>query len=640
MCGIVGYNGAFSPEALRAANQLQRHRGPDGEGLWYDSNKTVGLAHKRLSIIDLSPTGSQPMADLSGNVVIVFNGEIYNFRELRLELEKEGGRFRGHSDTEVILNLYLRYGIDMLPRLNGIFALAIWDARHHELFLARDALGVKPLYFAETPKGFAFASEIKALFPLLPQEREMDIPALHRYLSFLWCPGEGTPLRNVRKLLPGEGMVVREGKVLRRWKWYRLPVFRGVAEDLSEPEALVGTADHLRRAVHRQLVADVPVGAFLSGGLDSSAVVAFAREKCSDIRCFTIEISGGHEEGMPDDLPYARRVAAHLNVPLEVVHVKAENMASDLEGMVGQLDEPLADPAALNVLYISQLARDHGIKVLLSGAGGDDIFTGYRRHLAMNYELYWNWLPQKIRSGLDRWTAKLDQRVPVGRRLKKLFNGAGLEGDQRLTNFFLWANESELHSLYTPGFLEKLDNEVADQPLLDFLKPLPTHIAPLTRMLALEQRFFLSDHNLAYTDKMSMAVGVEVRVPFLDTDLVEFAARIPVNMKQKGKEGKWILKKAMEPYLPDNIIYRQKTGFGAPLRHWLRCELRDLLEDVLSEKSLKQRGLFEPKAVRALIKQNENGQVDAAYTLLSLICIEIWCRSTFDSADCQGTIYA
>ena len=309
-----------------------------------------------------------------------------------------------------------------------------------------------------------------------------------------------------------------------------------------------------------------PVGAFLSGGLDSSAIVTFAREVNPDLRCFTIEATGGREEGSTDDLPYARRVAKHLGVKLDVVNIDAQRMAYDLERMVFQLDEPLADPAPLNVLYISQLAREQGIKVLLSGAGGDDLFTGYRRHRAVQAEWLWNWLPQTIRQGLDRIAAGLDQRRTWARRLAKLFNGAGLEGNARLVNYLVWASEKDLLGLYSDGFREQLASAQAVAPLIDFLQPLPEDTQPLQRMLALEQRFFLADHNLTYTDKMSMAAGVEVRVPFLDTDLVNFTQRIPLHMKQRGQVGKWILKKAMEPYLPHDVIYRPKAGFGAPLR--------------------------------------------------------------------------
>lgn len=630
MCGILGAWGQSVAARVREANALQAHRGPDDSGHFLDVQAQVALSHVRLSIQDLSPLGHQPMFSEDQSVVLVYNGEIYNFRELRAELEAAGVHFRGHSDTEVLLALYLREGAAMLSRLNGIFAFAIWDQRKQEMLVARDALGVKPFYYAELPTGFVFASEIKALLPLLGTDRSLDADALHRYLSFLWCPGEGTPLKAVRKLLPGEAMVLRAGRVIRRWPWFQLPVFGPVHGDMDEASAISGTLAALRTAVHRQLVADVPVGAFLSGGLDSSAIVAMAREQTADIRCFTIESSGGAEEGYADDLPYARRVASHLGVPLDIVQIDSARMAADLERMVYQLDEPLADPATLNVLYISQMARDNGIKVLLSGAGGDDLFTGYRRHLALRYERLWSRLPAGMLRAMEELTAGLDQSRPLFRRMSKLFSGAGLHGDARIANYFVWTRDSHLKGLYSREFKASLGAQPATQPMLDFLAPLPESIPALERMLALEQRFFLADHNLIYTDKMSMAAGVEVRVPFLDLDLLAFAARIPPRFKQRGTVGKWVLKRAMEPYLPHDVIYRPKTGFGAPLRRWMRHELRELLGDVLSPDSLRRRGIFDPAAVQRLIQQNDAGQVDAAYTLLSLLCIEIWCRRFVD----------
>lgn len=634
MCGISGFQSINTflieyPSLLMACQALN-HRGPDDSGIFYDAVQGIGLGHNRLSILDLSPLGHQPMKSDDESVVLVFNGEIYNFRELRDDLEKKGVTFRGNSDTEVLLHLYLTEGDEMLPRLNGIFALALWDGRKQALMIARDAFGVKPLYFAALGNIFAFASEIKALFHLVPQVRELDIASIHRYLSYLSCPGDGTPLKDVHKLGPGQAMWVRKGNVERKWVWYQLPIFRGITADLDKGSAIAGVEFHLRQAVQRQMVADVPVGAFLSGGLDSSAIVAFAREKNPDIHCFTIDSVGGQERGVIDDLPYACKVAQHLGVSLDIVTIDHKRMADDLEMMVSQLDEPLGDPAALNILYISRLARTQGVKVLLSGAGGDDLFTGYRRHRALQAESYWNWLSHGARKSLEKITASLDQRSAFSRRLSKLFNGAALDGNERIANYFCWIKEAELLALYTPETRHALGAQLATKPMIDFLEPLSGGIAPLDRMLALEQRFFLTDHNLNYTDKMSMAAGVEVRVPFLDLDLVDYSARIPMRFKQRGSEGKWVLKKAMESYLPKDVIYRPKTGFGAPLRRWMRYDLRAILGDLLSSESLKRRGLFDPSAVQNLISANDLGKVDASYTLLSLMCIEIWCRRFID----------
>lgn len=630
MCGIIGICGRIDTEALKSGLSSLAHRGPDDSGIFIDEPAHIALGHRRLSILDISPLGHQPMVGADGSVVLIFNGEIYNFRELRAELEAKGFSFRGHSDTEVLLNLYLAEGEAMLSRLNGMFALAIWDKRKQSLLIARDALGVKPLYYAALNGCFAFASEIKALLHLVPQARELDVVSLHRYLSFLWCPGEGTPLKAVRKLLPGEAMWVCKGQIAQRWNWFQLPIFHGISPDLDQQTALKGTATHLRQAVHRQMVSDVPLGSFLSGGLDSSAIVAFAREINPNIHCFTIECKGKQESGVVDDLPYARKVAKHLGVPLDVVSISSNKMANDLESMVAQLDEPLADPACLNVLYISQLACQKGIKILLSGAGGDDLFTGYRRHRAVMAEPLWGWLPLGARKKISTLDQRLNLLNPLQRRLGKLLSVAAHQGIERTTEYFRWTQENLLLNLYTAETRKILGSELAVTPMVEFLQQLNHKATSLDHMLALEQRFFLADHNLNYTDKMSMAAGVEVRVPFLDIDLVNFVARIPNGLKQHGRHGKWILKKAMEPYLPHEVIYRTKSGFGAPLRQWMRLSLHDLIGDLLSKKSLKRRGLFEPIAIQRLIDDNNSGKVDANYTLLSLLCIEIWCRTYLD----------
>ena len=632
MCGIAGYS--LSSDISLADDTLLKmlkkivHRGPDDQGIFQDHRTKVGLVHSRLSIQDLSPLGHQPMFDKDKKIALVFNGEIYNFQELREELVKKGIKFDGNSDTEVLLNLYILNGKEMLSQLNGIFAFAIWDSITQTLFIARDNFGVKPLYYSSINSCFFFASELKALLPILNENHNLDYESIQRYLMFLYCPGKGTPMKSVSKLLPGEAMIVHKGKIIDIWKWYQPVFFKKKNKNLlTKNHAIEGTRNHLRSAIKRQMVADVPIGAFLSGGLDSSAIVSFAREQKKDIKCFTIESSDKSKHEGIDDLPYARKVAKHLDVPLEVVKINSNKMASDIENMVKILDEPLADPASLNVLYISRLAREQGIKVLLSGSGGDDIFTGYRRHFALTTEHWWTWLPSGIRNLLFKGSLKLNQNNLYYRQITKLFSGANLERDDRLVNYFSWIKRADLENLYSSEFSSAIKKSNATSIMLDFLKELPSNTSKLDRMLALEQQFFLADHNLIYTDKMSMAAGVEVRVPFLDKELVEFAYNIPDHFKQKGKEGKWVLKKALEGYLPNDIIYRPKSGFGAPLRQWMRNEFRELLGDILSIESLRNRGLFNPTAVWKLIDKNNKGDVDASYTLLSILCIEIWCRN-------------
>jgi len=628
MCGIAGVLGG-NLQFIENANLAISHRGPDDYGIYINNLLKVSLSHRRLSILDTTSFGHQPMLSDDGKVIIVFNGEIYNFKELRSDLTRQGYTFRGRSDTEVLLNLYLSEGKGMLSKLNGIFAFAIFDENSKTLFIARDAFGVKPLYYSSQNNIFSFSSEIKSLLKLMPGKQKLDAESINRYFSFLWCPGAGTPLKSVKKLLPGEAFIVKNGCIIDKWLWYKLPILHNPKKDIGKSQAISGVTKYLRRAVHRQMVSDVPLGAFLSGGLDSSAVVAFASELDPNIKCFTIETRGKQDNGVIDDLPYARQVAKHLNVELEVVSIESHKMASDLESMVVKLDEPLADPAALNVLYISQLAKNQGIKVLLSGVGGDDLFTGYRRHYALQLEKYWGWMPIAVRAGMESIFGNLDVNNSFGRRLSKMFNGAGLNNSERLINYFRWTDDSLLQSLYSPEFRCQLIDNNSNQVMQDFLESISAE-SSLDKMLALEQRFFLSDHNLIYTDKMSMAAGVEVRVPFLDLELVSFASKIPDKFKQKRSTGKWVLKKAMEPYLPKHVIYRAKTGFGSPLRTWIKYDLNEIIRDLLSTESINNRGIFLAKEVQQLIVDNNDGKIDASYTLLSLLCIEIWCRAYVD----------
>jgi len=656
MCGIVGFQGDFSKDLLQAMTDAVAHRGPDGEGiamLSADGGPPTGFGHRRLAIIDLSSAGRQPMTvgpDPGGGMLagltLVFNGEIYNFRELRVELVAAGHRFASATDSEVLLHLYERDGLGMLNHLNGIFAFAIHDARasgrpagveRGSLFLARDHLGVKPLYYAETSRGFLFGSEIKALMRDSALSREIDPAALHYMLAYLWTPAPRTVLASVRKLEPGTALLVRGGKVRRRWAFYDIPYDGTVS---SDSEAMLSTelADHLSTAVRRQLVADVPVGAFLSGGLDSSAVVAMMRRALPDqrITCFSIGFRDGMGlEGTTADLPYARRVARHLGVDLEEIEVESDAIGR-LEEMVALLDEPQADPAPINALMIAERARAMGIPVLLSGVGGDDLFGGYRRHWALAFERCWSWLPRGIRSGVQAVASTAasgagpGQSRPALRRLAKMFAYAGDDSDRRLVSYFWWSTEQVRRALYTREFSDRVAKVDTAAPLLNSLQRIPSERDPLQRMLYLEARHFLPDHNLNYTDRAGMAVGVEVRVPLLDLDLVRFATRVPAGLKQRGRVGKPLFKRAMEPYLPRDVIYRSKSGFGAPLRRWLRQELRPMVDDTLEASSLRHRGYFEPTAVRRLVELDRAGHVDGSYTIFALMCFELWCRRFVD----------
>lgn len=632
MCGIAGFYGTFNRSLLNKMNHIQAHRGPDDCDTWYDEEYGIGFAHRRLAIIDLSSLGHQPMWDTNKQIVICYNGEIYNYKELQQGLEADGYTFKSESDTEVILNLYLRDGVDCLAKLNGIFAFSLWDTRIEKMLLARDGLGIKPFYYAITDRGLLFASEMKAFVSEDDLDKTLDSEALLYYLGYLYAPYPYTPLLEVRKLPPGHAAWVTPQGFDSLWKYYHIPYDQKI-KPIGVEDAIVQMQAHLKQAVERQMVADVPVGTFLSGGLDSSAITAFASQLVnpSDLNCFTIDFQGEefHKDGIVADIPYARQVADHLGVKLNVIEV-GPMMATRFEEMIYHLDEPQADPAPLNALFIAELARQNGIKVLLSGSGGDDIFSGYRRHQALAYEKYWSWLPYFARQSLKMVSSYAPPRQTWGRRLAKAFEYAGESESRRLASYFLWLNPQRIQKLAGPQLKEVFASADPLRPMLKVLNALPPSTPPLNKMLALDSSHFLTDHNLNYTDKMGMATGVEVRVPLLDPDLISFATQLPPDLKQKGNMGKWIFKKSMERYLPHHVIYRPKSGFGAPLRHWLRNDLVTYVTDTLSVDSLNNRGLFDPLEVQTLIQQDKDGKIDAAYTIFALVCIEIWCRLFLD----------
>ncbi|HUI65291.1 MAG TPA: asparagine synthase (glutamine-hydrolyzing) [Bacteroidota bacterium] len=661
MCGIAGFSGPFEAALLGGMGVTLAHRGPNDQGeiVLGEGIRRVGLAHRRLSIIDLSEQGHQPMMSrcercgTSGEINpvrglwLTFNGELYNYQELRRRLQAKGHRFFSQTDSEVLLHLYAEEGQSMFPQLNGMYAFAIYDGRRQnrnggepgDLMLARDAIGVKPLYFSETPKGFLFASELKALLQSEDVPRDIDPVAVHHYLAYLWAPAPRTMLKSVRKLPPGQALLVRDGRIVRQWSHYTLPYGQD-RWDRSEASLAQELADRIEAAVERQMVADVPVGAFLSGGLDSSAVVAMMRRARPHHRpvCYVIGFKGGeHIEGGPDDVPYAQRAARHLDADLRVIEV-GPDLIHRLEYLLYHLDEPQADPAPLHVLTIAEQARRDGIPVLLSGTGGDDLFSGYRRHVALKLERLWGWLPEFARRGLahaivpvcDGLSEKRWSRAPWVRRVRKAAVHAASTEDERLISYFHWSEDSVRRSLYTDPLAQALAAEETSAPLRASLDLIPTERDPLARMLYLETKHFLADHNLPYTDKASMAAGIEVRVPLVDVDLVEFAARLPSHLKINGVTTKSIFRKAMEPFLPREVIYRPKTGFGAPLRRWIHHELGELVEDVLQPSSLNARGLFDATAVRQLMQADRAGRVDGAYLIYAVICIELWCRLFLD----------
>jgi len=627
MCGISGFLGPWPEPLLHAMNDCLAHRGPDGKGILFEPAARIGLAHRRLAIIDLSDDATQPMADASARHVIVFNGEIYNYKSLRVVLEQLGASFQTQSDTEVLLQAYAQWGEECLGKLQGIFAFAIWDREARSLFLARDHLGVKPLYYAALTKGFLFASELKAIALCPDVSREIDRQAVADHLGFVWSAGEQTMLRHVRKLRPGHCMSVDANGVCVR-RWWRAEL-RAAGPERGDARTLAGLIDEV---VRDQMVADVPVGALLSGGVDSSAIVAAMTRAVEPARITTFCASvakGGASDNFGDDARYAREVAMRLGVKLIEVPTEA-SLIDELKDMVWRLDEPTADFAALQTMKLAQAARANGITVLLSGVGGDDLFTGYGRHTAG--------LIYALANGARPLAALLKFLPPsslLGRRLRRIGQLMALLEDEMLI-------EAMSFSEVDAARRAKLLAAAAHVPdaLTDSLAA-TRGCHPVERMIDLELAAFLPDHNLNYTDKMAMRAGVEVRVPLIDPKLVSFAQRLPLADRISLGATKRILRASQKGRLPDSVLRRPKQGFGVPMRAWLAGPARPLLEELTSEHVLAARGLFVPSEAAALRTAFLAGTVDAAFTLFPMMAIELWCRALdeFPAARLGDSVY-
>jgi asparagine synthase (glutamine-hydrolysing) len=660
MCGIAGFAGNFDGGVLARMGAAIAHRGPDasGDAVYASDGATVGLANRRLAIQDLSPAGRQPMtlqcpacappdAPVNERLWLTFNGEIYNFPELRREFEQAGHRFFSRSDSEVILHLYARHGVSMLRRLNGIFGLAIYDGRPRgqrdgvrpgDVIVARDGLGVKPLYYSESPRGVLFASEMKALLACGPGyvDRTIDPVAVSQYLAYHWVPAPRTVLESVRKVLPGEYLILRRGGVASRTIFYRLPASAPAQRPFDE--MVTEFRDQLRAAVTRQLLSDVPIGAFLSGGLDSSAVVAMIRQAQPDYRlpCYTMAFDDDFSsEGSPSDLPFARQAAQHLDVNLIEVHA-GPRVVDRLDEVLFALDEPTGDPAPINAYLIAERAHADGLKVLLSGTGGDDILGGYPRHRWLGLEPLWDAIPLGLRQPVSTWARGVLDGGGVGtadfaaKRALKLVGQLDQPQPRRLAGRLQTTQPALRSRLLHPALRAAVGEGHDLDPLLDTLAALPESADALTRMLHLEQRHFLADHNLNYLDKTTMAFSVEGRVPLLDLEFVEFAATIPSELKVSRQTGKYIFKKAMELFLPHEIIYRGKAGFGVPLRRWMTRDLSARVRDTLSSCVFRERGMFDQAAVLRLLDETMTGTADGSYPLYSLLAFETWCQRVLD----------
>lgn len=628
MCGIAGLIHCGDPDSLRRMMTSLGHRGPDSSGLeWFPAHGS-GFGHCRLAILDLSPTGHQPMASPDGRHWIVFNGEIYNFQELREELRARGRTFRSTGDTEMILHAWQEWGPDCLRRFNGMFALAILDTVTGRVFAARDPIGIKPFYYWQQGDALVFASEIKAILQCPWVERRPDLDAVRTPARFQVSPQTG--FLGIRKLPPAHQLTFEAGRLEVRRYWNLEP-----REDApgSEAEWVDRLDALLRDAVRLQMISDRPVGAFLSGGLDSSIISALMRAHSGgDMHAFTIRFSEGDQryERMPDDSRYAREVAAQFGFKFHEFELQPA-VADLLPKLVWHLDEPLSDPAAVNTYLISQAARDMGIVVLLNGVGGDEVFGGYRKHLAcLKAEAY-----QRVVPGLARWAAEsVIGRLPVAsgsrgfrhlRWAKRFCSFASLPQAERYLASDLSLSIESFERLfpghrYRDSAFFRTQEPVLHRPGLSYL----------TRMCWNDTLVFLPEHNLNYSDKASMAAGIETRPPLTDPRLVEWMFTLPPRARIQGNVQKYLLKKVSERYLPARIVHRPKAPFNAPLRAWMRGPLAPLVDELLSETSLKRRGVYDAAFVRTLIEQDRRGAADHAMVIWSLLTLELWFRTFFD----------
>jgi asparagine synthase (glutamine-hydrolysing) len=631
VCGICGVLGRGDEAELGLMTDAMAHRGPDGRGVvTFPGEPPAGLGHRRLAILDPSPAGAQPMS-FANRWWITFNGEIYNFRELRHELEQRGERFASDCDTEVLLRLFALEGPAMLDRLNGIFAFAIWDDRERRLFLARDRLGVKPLYFTRRDGLFAFASELRALLPLIGHP-SLDETAIADYLTFLWVPDPKTAFREISKLSPGHfaWATATSFSTHRYWDQTFEPEMRPEGEwrDL--------VAETVTRSVRRQMVSDVPLGAFLSGGVDSSAIVAaMSSGGAEKVSTYTV---GFDEEDLrheivPDDLKHSRRVSSLFKTEY-FEHILTPNVLELLPKAVWHLEEPVADPAAISTYLICREASSR-MPVMLSGMGADEIFAGYPRYLAYGISRRLDRIPRPITRGLEHLVSSAARPGRPGRlrgprrNLWKFMRGAGLQPSERYLAFSTYYTTTELGALLTPEFAAGLgayDPLAGHRALFDRM----SNADELSRLLYLDSKTFLPCLNLTYTDKMSMAASVEVRVPLLDDELVALASRIPSSLKLNGLKRKYIFKKSQEATLPKDIVWRKKAGFGAPIRSWLVNDLSPLVRDALSEGALRNRGLVQPETVTRLISDNTSGRADNSLQLYALLSLELWMQTFLD----------
>ncbi len=617
MCGICGIFNFDSNEpvdrgALQRANDAMAHRGPDDQGIHI--NGAAGLGNRRLSIIDL-PGGHQPITNEDESLWITFNGEIYNHLELRPDLLARGHRFRTHSDTEIILHLYEEYDLGFVDHLRGMFAFAIWDGRQQRLVLARDRLGVKPLFYFLEPRRLGFASELRALRELMPSQPSIDAQSVYDFFGFRYVPAPRTLYRGIEKLLPGHLLVADRKGVTNRAYW-DIPA----EEETSKPpiDIAAEVVEHLRASVKLRLIADVPLGVFLSGGTDSSAVVAFMSELgARPLRTFSV----GFHEPQYSELPFARLVAEHYRTEHQELVMTPEDLSNELPRLVAFRNEPLAEPTDVPLYLISRSAAQ-SVKVVLAGEGGDELFAGYPKYAADRLAGLFASIPQGAARALIRWLPHGQRRIKIALEALSVRDEA-----ERSVAWFAAFSREERKNLFARDFLAQVDPAHPAQVIESYLEKAANR-SPLKRMLYADLKVWLPDNLLLRGDLMTMAASIEERGPFLDQKLVEMAARIPTRYLVSGFRSKVLLKNALRPYVPARALNRRKVGFRVPIAEWFRGPLKTFVGDLLLSPQASARGYFNVRSMERFVREHFDGTRDREKQLWALINFELWCRRT------------
>jgi asparagine synthase (glutamine-hydrolysing) len=621
-------------DSISAATDFLAHRGPDDAGLFFDDEYGIGLGHRRLSIIDLSDAGHQPMQSQKGDAVIVYNGEIYNFKTIRLQLQETGHQFTSNSDTEVILKAYQQWGARCLDRFVGMFAFAIWDKTSQTLFIARDRLGIKPLYYFFNGHTLLFGSELKALMAFSRFPRDVDPDAFQLYLHYQYVPAPRTIFKNTFKLEPGHFLIF-DGKDLTKKRWWTLPgsdMEASASNQLTENEALSQLDDLLTQAVSDRLISDVPLGALLSGGIDSSIVVALMQKvHRSPVRTFSI----GFEEKGFNEAPWARKIATHLGTDHTELYVSSQDALRVIPQLPEIYDEPFADSSAIPTFLVSKLTRDQ-VTVALSGDGGDEQFAGYVRYwMTETMALWMKWLPVGVRHLLKHSLGK----IPVS-TLSQLYSTIRDYLPQRLQveNFSdKWQKlisqmpQTELAEIYRTTIciwpendIRRITGHVVPRSTYENVFKETGHLNAIFRAMRVDQHTYLPDAMLTKVDRASMAVSLEIRVPLLDHRVVAFTAQLPEHLKYRNGKGKYLLTELLGKYVPRELVERPKMGFGVPIAQWFRKELKDLINDFLSPSHLQREGRLDPSVVSEVIKEHMCGANNHQHRLWSLLMWEMW----------------